>query len=365
MSETRDHPRVSIIVAAYGKRTHDLEALLSSILNQDAPPSYEVIVVAFTGKAGIDRLLRGWDTRFRSLDGSAFQEGEAQGGSSSFWMAKAGAHARGEFVLFLHEQCRLDDVHFIKKHVEAHLCAPEATAVGGRYRLAPSARPWEQAAHWFFDHRLSRARIDFRRTHRLAGGNASFKAARLKMMLFPDERVPGALRSADIDINLCALNEESTELHLIEALTTERRWRPWPSRFLKESYQRGFQAALRRQRGLESKWIYPPSRISLLDNTSQAGGQVTWLLRFLAWLDGFGFEAGQFDFSALTEPTARAASGLSGTPGPSRALGTFMAKLPRQSSAFSHVARRRLKHLWRSRLATELYRVMKYNVFRS
>lgn len=83
-------------------------------------------------------------------------------------------NARNEIVLFLDDDCFIEDPDFFNSHIFSHLDHPEVFAIGGNYKIPIEAK---ELSKWYVDQQinwLKRSLYDIG-VHYLFGGNMSVK----------------------------------------------------------------------------------------------------------------------------------------------------------------------------------------------
>lgn len=144
---------------------------MDSIAAQDFPPQdYEIIVVS------------NFD------DPEARQAALARGGAFTHFqyheLGRPGVNpsrnfglerARGDVVVFLDDDCRLDDKDYLKRVVALHAKYSDATAIGGVYELTPKAGKIASAYHSIGRDWMGVSGNVEIESWRLVGGNVSYK----------------------------------------------------------------------------------------------------------------------------------------------------------------------------------------------
>lgn len=273
-------PKLSVVIPTR-RGAPRLGDLLVSILRQQAPPPFEVLVVANTSDEGVKQMVLGLGSRFRYYCTNKPGVNIAR----NFGLNEA----RGEVVLFLDDDCFLEEPLFLKRHFDLHHKHPYAIGVGGRYTMKRRATAVEQAYHWIYDHRLSSSKIDAERTTNLLGGNASFKTVALKTAFrFNDAIVFGG---ADIDLNVRLVLAGQTLL-FSERLGVEHRLDLGPLAFLKNGFLHGRASQLREASQLSLHWRFQGARQTLASNMEERGLYPSGLVRLFFAAYDFAFRAG-------------------------------------------------------------------------
>ncbi|MCM2280476.1 MAG: glycosyltransferase family 2 protein [Bdellovibrionaceae bacterium] len=255
--------------------------LLVSILRQQSPPSFEVLVVANVFDARVEQMVLGLGSRFRYFSTGKIGVNHARNIGLN--------EARGQVTLFLEDDAFLEEPLVLKRHYDLHQKTPTAIAIGGRYTLKRRATAVEQAYHWVIDHRLSSSKIDGERTTDLCGGNTSFKTAALRAAFsFNEEIVFGG---ADTDLNT-RLHLAGHELILSERLGVEHRLQMNTWTLLQKAFAQGRAAFVREREGLSSPWRFQGKRYTWLGNLEERGLYPSSAVRFCFAMYGFAFKAG-------------------------------------------------------------------------
>lgn len=276
-----DTPKLTVVIPTRkgGRRLGDL---LVSILRQQSPPPFEVLVVANTFDAGVEEMVQGLGSRFRYL----------RADKSGVNIARnLGLHAaRGEVTLFLDDDTFLEEPLLLKRHFDLHQKRPGAIGIGGRYALKRRATSIERAYHWILDHQLSALKIDSDRTLHLVGGNASYKTLPLRLAFrFNEDIVFGG---ADLDLN-ARLHMAGHELILSERLGVEHRVDMTTWSLLQKGFLQGLAREMRIRDRLTSHWRFQGARQTRLGNLEEAGVPLDFGMRFSFALYDLAFRAGQ------------------------------------------------------------------------
>lgn len=84
-------------------------------------------------------------------------------------------HSQGQIVFFFDDDCRLDDPHFIEKVCFLHEKNPGVLAIGGTYKLGSEANCVDKAYNLISRHWQALDYYGEYESHRLVGGNLSYK----------------------------------------------------------------------------------------------------------------------------------------------------------------------------------------------
>lgn len=161
---------LSIVIPTLN-RPQPLVKLVRSLKTQQVNQDYEILVV-------YNQETEAALSPLKNQPGIEILTAPAPGvNHARNWGAKK---ARGEIVLFIDDDCVVDDDLFAQKHIDAHLTDKKTPAFGGPYKLAPSSSLWDQIYHlnnlnWIDSNKMSPDR-----SLALLGGNTSYKAAIFK-----------------------------------------------------------------------------------------------------------------------------------------------------------------------------------------
>jgi glycosyltransferase involved in cell wall biosynthesis len=164
-------PEISIIIPTH-QRESEVVALILSLLNQSmAPERYEILVVSnfphFSLEKKIHSFVQYTTSRVRFL--CAFKQGVN-------WSRNKGIEAaRGAILVFLDDDCLVEDTEYLNKVAKYHQDYPEAVGIGGYYE--PTGDVSQLGAAYFLTSQLwlESSRITETETQQLVGGNASYK----------------------------------------------------------------------------------------------------------------------------------------------------------------------------------------------
>jgi glycosyltransferase involved in cell wall biosynthesis len=161
---------LSIVIPTLN-RPQPLVKLVRSLKTQQVNQDYEILVV-------YNRETEAALSPLKNQPGIEILTAPAPGvNHARNWGAK---QARGEIVLFIDDDCVVDDNLFVQKHIDAHLADEKTPAFGGPYKLAPSSSLWDQIYHLNNLNWIDSNKISTDRSLALLGGNTSYKAAIFK-----------------------------------------------------------------------------------------------------------------------------------------------------------------------------------------
>lgn len=84
-------------------------------------------------------------------------------------------HAKGNILLFLDDDCTLQNKNYLSLLVDLHRQHPEQKSIGGPYMTSSTASAAARAYHWNRNHWLQSHRLGQWHSQVLLGGNASYK----------------------------------------------------------------------------------------------------------------------------------------------------------------------------------------------
>jgi GT2 family glycosyltransferase len=211
----------------------ELKDLLESIEAQDGNVAMEVFVVANPPCPSLERYLKSAHHKVTYLSS------EAVGANTARNLGVE--RAKGETILFIDDDCFLQDRKFVEKHVQAHRSYPEAAAIGGPYLLLPTSSVVAKAYHeeqvlWV------RQGVSGRDGARhLLGGNCSFKSSVFKEDGF---RFDEELRFGGTETELFfRLRQAERKLMYLAGLRIEHRLKMSLRSLIKKSFLQGVGAA--------------------------------------------------------------------------------------------------------------------------
>lgn len=165
---------VSVVIPCH-RGGEKLKRLLPSLAAQASAPSFEVIVVANPPDEK-QRALAEKHERIRYL------ETKTLGANSARNLGVA--HAKGEIVLFLDDDCVVSDPLFLRRHLDGHRAQPGVSGLGGRYECPASATAPARAYHRRQEKWLRFGLSPGYHADLLIGGNMSFKREALGIKPF-------------------------------------------------------------------------------------------------------------------------------------------------------------------------------------
>ncbi len=258
-----------------------IPSLVHSIERQQQAPPYEVLLVVDQITTSVERRARNWNKRLRllQLDKKSVRR------LHRFVITEA----KGDLVLFLNDDCILDDPLFLRRHFDHHQRAPHAAGVGGRYTLVRgagwSARTWAQR----MDDRLTVKRVDALRCLQLPEYNASYKTVVLRETLLHSQ-IPETLSCIEVENSrLIAANHD---LHLIDRLTVERQIRMNVWSLLKCAFRQGLLDRTVRSLNLQPKFRPLGVRLLQVRKVSDSRFIRSFACRVLGWYCDLAYEAG-------------------------------------------------------------------------
>lgn len=190
-------------------------------------------------------------------------------------------HARGAVLLFLDDDCLLQNKNYLQKVVQTHISNPEQMSIGGPYALNPDATTAGLAYHLNRSNWLRSQHVDDDHTVALLGGNASYKRhVFLKGLRFsPGIRYGGS----ETPFNLSVAQQFGPHMFL-RGLELEHTSHLSLFSFVKKAYLQGKGAAF------QEKFHSTNSRRKKYQAETATGNNISLLL--LLWLYDFCFMVG-------------------------------------------------------------------------
>lgn len=171
---------ISVVIPTMG--TQNMSGLMDDILRQECSQKFEIFVVFNPANTANRKLMREWattDPRIRYL--------ESVNAGANIARNVGISASSGEVVLFLDDDCRIDDPKFFENHWNAHLAHSDISAMGGAYILSIGGTPLQRAYHQIQMSWLASGITAERRCFYLLGGNCSFKAEVLAKNRFEEK----------------------------------------------------------------------------------------------------------------------------------------------------------------------------------
>lgn len=202
---------LSVIVPNIGS-LQCLHDVLTSIDRQICTVPFEVIVVADLPESQLRRAVESYGPKYRYFESGRLGANIARN--------KGLEKARGSIVLFIDDDCYIQDRGYLERHARLHREYSDAAGIGGRYSLYPGATNMEAAYHWSLDHHLTASISSGKDSTLLLGGNCSFKRQKLGSLLHFDE----AHQFSETDFELCyQIIKAGHRLVLIDDLVVQHR----------------------------------------------------------------------------------------------------------------------------------------------
>lgn len=163
---------VSLIIPTLN-RPSSLVKLVKSIAAQNTPPSdYEILVVYNpTSKKNKKNSLPSLPFHLPQLRTLMAPAPGVNHARNTGLVA-----ARGDILLFIDDDCFLQDSEYLNKIIKKHRELPHAVAIGGPYHLNSKTSFWNRAYHTNMNLWLADQKVDQQRGRALLGGNASYKS---------------------------------------------------------------------------------------------------------------------------------------------------------------------------------------------
>lgn len=187
-------------------------------------------------------------------------------------------HARGDVLLFLDDDCRLQNSDHLEKLLAYHASNADQMSVGGPYVLPKKTNLLARAYHHNQSAWLQSQSYGGNKTQVLLGGNASYKAAIFKDgTRFP----PGiAYGGSETPLNVEIMQKYGPH-HFSDSLSIEHASRLSPLSFIKKAYLQGKGSAFQKK-------FHSLSSLQ----THKSLPHPSFAIRFLLWLYDFAFMVG-------------------------------------------------------------------------
>ena len=184
--------RLSVVIPTHN-RPQRLRKLLQSLQQQNLDAAiFEIIVVPNLREPWVDdrKFIEDWESFNFKIEISG-KRGVNKARNLGLKIARA------PIVLFLDDDCILEDQSFLEKILVAHSCYPEAVVIGGCYQVSKNAKAMDKAYNCLSRHWQNNDNFGEYRSSRLVGGNVSYKKNRLleKNLLFDESISFGATES--------------------------------------------------------------------------------------------------------------------------------------------------------------------------
>lgn len=225
---------LSVIIPTHN-RPQQLRELLRSIklsfVDFKKPEEIEIIVVSNFNDSRVKKCV----DNYRSHN---YKMTYAFTGSQGVNKArnKGTRIAQGKILLFLDDDCYINNPDFFKKVIASHKKYPAASAIGGRYSLKGKASLVEWAYHINTDDWLTNSKIFENNTTQLVGGNMSFKAEVLANRFKFNEKIKFGGSESELNARLIMSGHQ---LILDENLSIEHRLKVSFLSLIKKSFAQG------------------------------------------------------------------------------------------------------------------------------
>ncbi len=172
-------PEISIVIPTLS-RPYQVLKLLQSIFSQRDAPQFEILVVSNLEDQKLLNLVTLLSLQ-QKADSSKFL-------LKLFVVGVLGVNrarnlgievAAGNILLFIDDDCVMDDPDYLAKLIRAHKKYPQTAAIGGRYTLASSSGFLAEAYHFTAENWLNQSRLETGYSFHLLGGNTSYKSSYL------------------------------------------------------------------------------------------------------------------------------------------------------------------------------------------
>ncbi|MCB0366122.1 MAG: glycosyltransferase family 2 protein [Bdellovibrionales bacterium] len=162
--------KISVVIPTHGRRESLFRLLRSIELQTIKKSDLEVLVVFNLADAKLKTEIH---ERFRKgLNCTVLVSGKL---GVNYARHMGGNHALGKVLVYLDDDCRLSDPHYLETVIQLHKQHPVAAAIGGPYSLPAGAGPIEKVYHQISLSWLENSVFDAPWTRNLVGGNVSYK----------------------------------------------------------------------------------------------------------------------------------------------------------------------------------------------
>jgi glycosyltransferase involved in cell wall biosynthesis len=243
-------PKLSVVIP-HSNTTDSVTRLLRSLEPQQCSFPYEVIVVC--NPPGKYATYPHLPTTFPLLWLSS-----ERGANAARQVGVEAAQA--PLVLFLDDDCHIDNIYFLQNHHDMHVLHSDAVGIGGEYALTPKNSLWGRTYHhlqkkWLLSHRLPQNYY----AH-LLGGNSSFKKSIFEKEKFNTNLIFGGTET-EFQIRLVRQGER---FRLIEDMTVVHDGRVGFLEFLRKGFQQGIgREYITDLHGKENRFIFSPPPFKL------------------------------------------------------------------------------------------------------
>ena len=134
--------KISVVIPTHGRRESLFRLLRSIELQTIKKSDLEVLVVFNLADAKLKTEIH---ERFRKgLNCTVLVSGKL---GVNYARHMGGNHALGKVLVYLDDDCRLSDPHYLETVIQLHKQHPVAAAIGGPYSLPAGAGPIEKVYH--------------------------------------------------------------------------------------------------------------------------------------------------------------------------------------------------------------------------
>jgi glycosyltransferase involved in cell wall biosynthesis len=166
--------KVSIIIPTRGN-IDSLQRLIESIQKQIIPWAIETIIICNPANESLEGLLPK-TPNLRFLQSNSIGANSARNLGINF--------SSGEILLFIDDDCEMDDPYFLAKHIELHEKHSELFALGGNYTIEDKASKADRAYFFLQQQWLFLGKKPGFTNDLILGGNLSLKKSALENLRF-------------------------------------------------------------------------------------------------------------------------------------------------------------------------------------
>ncbi len=223
---------LSIVIPTLN-RPQSLVKLVTSLKGQNMSSSSREILVVYNdqAEAALSPLVNDAEVRVLWAEKPGVNHARNHGARQ----------ARGDVILFIDDDCVVEDPFFLQSHKNYHDTAPQLPAVGGPYRLSAGASRWDHIYQINNQQWIDSNRVGSNGSLALLGGNTSYKAWVFENGLFFTEEI--SYGGSETPLNTL-LSLQKGPLGYFEDLSITHETQMGLTLLLRKAYRQGVGAAL-------------------------------------------------------------------------------------------------------------------------
>jgi glycosyltransferase involved in cell wall biosynthesis len=267
-------PVLSIIVP-HGNSKISLDELLDSLNKQITSFPFEVLIIQnFASHRLTGNKIFSGDFQLTWLSSARGANCARQKGVEA---------STGDVLLFLDDDCVIQDPLLLQKHFDLHQHHPELTAIGGFYTIPLNSGFWTRAYDFVQRRWLEQGRLPENRQSFLLGGHSSYKKAIFKSGQAFDQKLIFGGTETEFQVRI---QKHGARLALFSELHVEHRSQvSWIS-FIQKAFAQGVGDAY-----LSAK--HPEQNQFLFVSATKGKGSGEPQFRKSSWIYKCAFEAGK------------------------------------------------------------------------